>query len=54
VRAAYAFRMPGMKMKNKDVELELVANDFVHANAIESPHKYIREPDIFAGLKIKF
>jgi len=53
-RAAYAFKMPGMKMKEKDAEFELVANDFVHANAIESPHKYMRQPEVYAGLKIKF
>ncbi|MBF0595156.1 MAG: TonB-dependent receptor [Candidatus Omnitrophica bacterium] len=54
LRAAYAFRMPGMRMKEKDAELELVANDLVGANTVESPHKYVRQPDVYAGLKIKF
>ena len=54
LRAAYKFRMPGMKMDEKDAEFELVANDIVHANVAESPHQYIRQPDIYAGIKIKF
>jgi iron complex outermembrane receptor protein len=54
LRVAYAFKMPGMKMKERDAEVELVANDLFGANTVESPHRYIREPDIFAGLKVKF
>jgi iron complex outermembrane receptor protein len=54
LRVAYAFRMPGTRMKNKDVEVEFVANDLIGAHVVESPHGYVREPDIYGGLKIKF
>jgi outer membrane receptor protein involved in Fe transport len=53
-RAAYAFKIPGMKMKEKDAEVELVVNDLMGAHVVESPHKYIRQPDVYAGVKVKF
>jgi iron complex outermembrane receptor protein len=54
LRLAYAFKMPGMRMAERDAEVELIANDLFGANTVESPHRYMREPSIFAGLKIKF
>jgi len=54
LRVAYAFRIPGIGMKKKDAEVEFVANDLIGANVVESPHGYIREPDIYGGIKIKF
>jgi len=54
IRLAYAFKFPGMKMKEKDASIELVASDFMGARSVESPHQYVREPLIYSGLKIKF
>ena len=54
IRVAYAFKMPFMKMKENDAEFELVGNDLFGAHTVESTNLYVRQPDAYAGLKIKF
>lgn len=68
IRVAYAFKIPGMKMQTNDAELELVANDFLDAHNAQgegvglpggssggaSGGSLFVEPDVYAGLKIKF
>jgi len=54
IRVAYAFKMPFMKMKENDAEFEVVGNDLFGAHTVESSNLYIRQPDAYAGLKVKF
>ena len=54
IRVAYSFKMPFMKMKENDAEFELVGNDLFGAHTIEASNLYIRQPDAYAGLKVKF
>ena len=54
IRVAYAFKMPFMKMKENDAEFELVGNDLFGAHTVESTNLYQRQPDAYAGLKVKF
>ena len=54
IRVAYAFKMPGMRMKENDAEVELVGNDLFGSHTVESSNLYIRQPDAYIGLKIKF
>ena len=57
VRVAYAFKIPGMRMKENDAEFEVIGNDFIGGNTIEGAginRTLFREPDVYAGLKVKF
>lgn len=54
LRVAYTFKMPFMKMKKRDAEFEVVANDIFGSRAVEATSQYVRQPDVYAGLKIKF
>jgi iron complex outermembrane receptor protein len=60
LRVAYAFKIPGMKMDGNNAELEVVANDFLDAHSSQgegvglSGGALFVEPDVYAGIKIKF
>ena len=54
LRFAYDVTLPGLNPDEYEAEVELVATDFAGARVTEATHDYFREPNVYAGLKIKF
>ena len=54
VRVARDVNLPWLEEDDYEAEIELVATDFVGARVTESTYNYFREPNVYAGLKVKF